>query len=190
MEKTAARNLLPISLLLLALFCAILFFAGFGAKQAQQPSAGNPALWYFAYGSNLHQPTMLARVGNWSSAMPATLYGYSRVFASRFANSTPYANIVRSANSSVDGALYLISQDSARTLDYYEGVPANYVRINVTAFANKTSVQAYAYQYSGGGFPSRPSQNYLWLISEGLRSFGYPDEIIEEAVQPKSPMPQ
>ena len=76
---------------------------------------------YFAYGSNLYVEQMKNRCPECEEISSATLLGWKL-------EEVLYANITKSKNHTVYGALYSISENDLNALDDYEGYPDFYNR--------------------------------------------------------------
>jgi len=90
-------------------------------------------VWYFAYGRNMNREVMLARNTSFSSERPAVLEGYKLVFNKIRDQSekSGFSNIVKDANSRVEGVAFEVTEDCLKNLDRPEGFfgknnPSNY----------------------------------------------------------------
>lgn len=118
-------------------------------------------MFYFAYGSNIHTPQMVARLGakNVGVVGLARLEGYQLAFAGRSsiwqggAVATILDDSMRSirtgcqnpgsAENCTHGLLYSVNPKSIAKLDRYEG--SAYERINVKVWHNGVKVDAFTY---------------------------------------------
>lgn len=100
---------------------------------------GKKRYLYFAYGSNLHKEQMKSRCPDSFALFTASLHGWKLV--ERY-----YADIEKSEQDSVNGALYLISENDLDPLDHYEGYPESYYREYVQVTSEDGSIyQALVY---------------------------------------------
>ncbi|KAI1417910.1 hypothetical protein F5Y13DRAFT_150038 [Hypoxylon sp. FL1857] len=89
-------------------------------QKAPRPSAREGGSLYFAYGSNLHLTQMANRCPASVFKGKAVLHGYRWQI-----NERGVANVVESAQDSVEGLLYLVTPKDERALDRSEGVSKN-----------------------------------------------------------------
>lgn len=80
---------------------------------------------YFAFGSNLDEEQMRARVGIFPKRKPAFLEDYKLVFNKKAAGliDKRYANIMPEKGSIVEGAIYILSEYQIELLDIEEVCP-------------------------------------------------------------------
>ena len=140
-------------------------------------------LWYFAYGSNLSTRRMKKLVGSWEDARRALLRGYKMGF---YAYSPHWGcgvlDLEEDPSSIVYGAVYLVSEDAARTLDRYEGVPTVSRRLHVTVEAEGMGrIEAYTYTHVNKRRFVQPAKHYLDSVLSGLREWGY-DSVAKEVL--------
>ena len=84
---------------------------------------------YFAYGSNLNIAQMRKRCPGAKPFSPAVLHGWKLV-------ERLYADIEEDEKSCVNGALFSITEEDLAELDYYEGYPDFYTRLEVMVTDN------------------------------------------------------
>jgi gamma-glutamylcyclotransferase (GGCT)/AIG2-like uncharacterized protein YtfP len=121
---------------------------------------------YFAYGMLTNTEVM---PGNSIRLGAATLFDYEREMLC-------YANVYESTNSSVEGILWLIDPNILDQLDYTEGYPTFYTRVERTVKFNGLSETAWVYtmtdesraRYKG----SMPGTHYVNLVTQGLAEDG------------------
>lgn len=137
-------------------------------------------VWYFAYGSNMHESAFLdrrrmepreCRVGR--------IAGYRLRFNldGRPKGKSAPANIEPDAEAEVWGVLYRISRGDLLRLDATEGVPGGRYR-HVWPDAEDLSGQrvlAVTYAARGNERDGNPSARYITLLREGARNHGLPD---------------
>jgi len=121
---------------------------------------------YFAYGANLNKAGMLRRCPGSKALSKAVLHGYKLVFKG-------CADIVPSANDSVPGALWEITEACRKSLDRFEGYPSFYIRKQVSVVRGDTgeTVEAMIYQMTGRRVLSPPYPSYLFSIITGRRNW-------------------
>jgi cation transport regulator ChaC len=140
-----------------------------------------PAIWYFAYGSNMSRAQMKSRAGQILEEQVGTLENYELLFNKKARGGSATANIRPAPGKRVCGVLYKIPEGALRSLDRFEGVPEHYRRIEVTAtggLGNTIPAQAYIATKVEKGL--RPAQHYLQTILQGAGEHGLPAEYIAE----------
>ena len=138
--------------------------------------------WYFAYGSNLKRERLRRRIGEWKGEQSTVLNDFTLTFAKGYDNhKSGYANIKPCANSQVEGAVYLISEDQFKTLDGYEGVASGvYKRRQVFVEVDGAPTPATTYEMNKQLCLLRPSTDYLNLVLDGLKEHGYAESTINK----------
>lgn len=138
--------------------------------------------WYFAYGSNLKKNRLKERIGHWKKDQKATLNGYRLTFAKRYCgHKNGKANIKKGPTGKVEGAICLISEDQFKKLDIKEGARIGvYKRIPVQVESRGETLNAQTYVMTREIYSSRPSPEYLYLITEGLKEHGYGSDVIDK----------
>ena len=147
---------------------------------------GRPSdkVWYFAYGSNMHEGTFVerrrikpieARVGR--------IVGYRLRFnlEGRPRGKAAPANICLDADHEVWGVLYKITRRDLLRLDSTEGIPGRGYRptwLNAMDI-DGNPVPAITYVATGKETDGNPSLRYISLLREGAKSHGLPDHWIE-----------
>ena len=142
-----------------------------------------PALWYFAYGSNLDAGTFLGR----RRMRPLdTRVAVLEHFELRFdlpvgPGERGVANVAAREGDAVWGAAYLLTLPEAERLDGTEGVPFGaYHRLDVEVLdQGGTRLDAFTYHSPRGVAGRMPSRRYLGLLLAGARLHGLPGEYIE-----------
>jgi cation transport regulator ChaC len=143
---------------------------------------GRPAdhVWYFAYGSNMHDSAFRVRRRilpfEWRAGrvkgyrLRFNLDGWPRDRAAP-------ANICPDRDAEVWGVLYRITRRDLLRLDSTEGVPgSDYVPTVVMAEDLKgCSVPAVTYSAAGNPADGAPSLRYITLLREGARAHGLPE---------------
>jgi cation transport regulator ChaC len=143
---------------------------------------GRPSdnIWYFAYGSNMHQGTFVERRGiKPLEFRVGRIAGYRLRFnlEGRPKGKAAPANICPDANHEVWGVLYKITRRDMLRLDSTEGVPGRGYRpmwLNA-ADEDGNPMTAIAYVALGKEIDGTPSRRYISLLREGARSHGLPE---------------
>lgn len=144
--------------------------------------SGRPAdaVWYFAYGSNMHESAFIERRGMRPSEWRA---GRVKGFRLRFnldgrpkGKAAP-ANISHDDANEVWGVLYKITGREMLRLNLSEGIPGKrYKPIWLDAEdADGRPLKAVTYIAQGNETDGRPSLRYITLLRDGARSHGLPD---------------
>jgi cation transport regulator ChaC len=139
-------------------------------------------LWYFAYGSNMHDAIFLER----RQMHPlATRWGWLDHY--RLCFNLPVgpgergaANLEAEAEARTCGMLYLLTPEECDRLDRTEGLQSNvYRRIPVEVLAEgKERIAAFTYQSSRTRSDRKPSARYLNLLLTGARRHQLPVEYV------------
>jgi cation transport regulator ChaC len=142
---------------------------------------GRPSdeIWYFAYGSNMHQGTFTERRGiRPLEARVGRIVGYRLRFnlEGRPAGKAAPANICPDSSQEVWGVLYRITRRDMLRLDSTEGVPGRGYRPMWldAGDADGNSLTAIAYVALGKEIDGTPSRRYISLLREGARAHGLP----------------
>ena len=122
---------------------------------------------YFAYGSNLNHKQMDYRCDGARYVKSHFLKGYKLCFSHMTRNTIyGHANIIKSKNSKVPGALWKISKKDEKELDGYEGVDYKYYSKHYFTL-NKSKVLVYIQDIY---YFQKPSSTYLHTIIEGYKN--------------------
>lgn len=153
-----------------------LWYRAWGMKLAGGPE---DPVWYFAYGSNLHDSAFLG----WRAMRPSEWrVGRIAGFRLRFnlggrpkGWSTP-ANVSRDEDAEVWGVLYRINRRELVRLNASEGVPGRGYSPLMLAVQDSegNAIDAVVYVADGGEEDSQPSLRYMTLLREGARAHGLP----------------
>ncbi len=140
------------------------------------------ALWYFAYGSNLHDAIFRERRGMRAHAVRrGWLDGFRLCFNLPVGpGERGVANIEPASGTSICGALYLLTPADCTRLDRTEGVHfGTYYRFDVDVRLDDGSTcAAFTYRSGSASVGRKPSPRYLGLLVEGARQRGLPDEYV------------
>ena len=131
---------------------------------------------YFAYGSNLNLFQMKRRCKDSFFLKKYELKGYRLNFRSKYRA----ADIEKSKNSLVPGALFEISKSDEKKLDVYEDYPILYKKLYFTYY-NKTvmtyiMVNKTEFRY--------PTERYLNVVKRGYKDCKLDMKYLKIALQP------
>ncbi len=131
---------------------------------------------YFAYGSNLNLFQMKRRCKDSVFLKKYELKGYRLNFRSKYRA----ADIEKSKNSLVPGALFEISKSDEKKLDVYEDYPILYKKLYFTYY-NKTvmtyiMVNKTEFRY--------PTERYLNVVKRGYKDCKLDMKYLKIALQP------
>ena len=131
---------------------------------------------YFAYGSNLNLFQMKRRCKDSVFLKKYELKGYKLNFRSKYRA----ADIEKSKNSLVPGALFEISKTDEKKLDVYEDYPILYKKLYFTYY-NKTvmtyiMVNKTEFRY--------PTERYLNVVKRGYKDCKLDMKYLKIALQP------
>ena len=131
---------------------------------------------YFAYGSNLNLFQMKRRCKDSVFLKKYELKGYKLNFRSKYRA----ADIEKSKNSLVPGALFEISKSDEKKLDVYEDFPVLYKKLYFTYY-NKTvmtyiMVNKTEFRY--------PTERYLNVVKRGYKDCKLDMKYLKIALQP------
>ena len=131
---------------------------------------------YFAYGSNLNLFQMKRRCKDSIFIKKYELKGYRLNFRSKYRA----ADIEKSKNSLVPGALFEISKSDEKKLDVYEDYPILYKKLYFTYY-NKTvmtyiMVSKTEFRY--------PTERYLNVVKRGYKDCKWNTKYLKVALQP------
>ena len=138
-----------------------------------------PETYYFAYGSNLHDPQMTRRCKDSVPVASCKLQGWRLVFRG-------VADIEYSGNDAdyVHGAIYKVSEWDESQLDIYEGFPNLYRKEYFDATMNDTGDKMHVmfYKMNNNGYAT-PPKGYFDTIADGFIHWDLETEKLEEAVR-------
>lgn len=160
----------------------LLVRAGIRLRRGRMPPASlSGPVWYFAYGSNMHERLFRERRHMaWHEARIGRVDGWRLVFTvsggHRPGLSAP-ANIVQAPGESVFGVLYRLPLRKFARLDNSEGRQYRYLWTEVEDSQGRR-IPAVTYQVAVAAAPGRPSPAYLNLIREAARQRGLPTDYI------------
>jgi gamma-glutamylcyclotransferase len=143
----------------------------------------NDEVWYFAYGSNMHDSAFRERRGmrplDWRAGR---IRGYRLRFNldGRPVGKAAPANICADPNGEVWGVLYKLTRRDLVRLDSTEGVPGRYYRHLWADAEDKEGclLKIVTYIAEGKDKDGDPSLRYLTLLRDGARAHGLPEQWI------------
>ena len=131
---------------------------------------------YFAYGSNLNLFQMKRRCKDSIFLKKYELKGYRLNFRSKYRA----ADIEKSKNSLVPGALFEISKSDEKKLDVYEDFPVLYKKLYFPYYNNKVMtyimVNKTEFRY--------PTERYLNVVKRGYKDCKLDMKYLKIALQP------
>ena len=132
---------------------------------------------YFAYGSNLNLFQMKRRCKDSVFLKKYELKGYRLNFRSKFRA----ADIEKSKNSLVPGALFEISKSDEKKLDVYEDFPILYKKYYFLHYGKKvmtyTMVKKSVFRF--------PTERYLNVVKRGYKDCKLDQKYLEQALLSK-----
>jgi gamma-glutamylcyclotransferase (GGCT)/AIG2-like uncharacterized protein YtfP len=136
-----------------------------------------PDRYYFAYGSNLHDPQMTRRCKDAVPHASCTLAGWRLVFRG-------VADIERgNPTDYVHGAIYKVSEWDEAQLDIYESFPSLYRKEYFDAVMESgETIPVMFYKMNTEGYGT-PPKGYFDTIADGFIHWGLETEKLEEAVR-------
>lgn len=143
---------------------------------------------YFSYGSNMNHLQMISRCPSATSLGTVYLEGYRLGFCGHSAmRCGGVANILRNGNSWTPGILWSISENDARSLDRFEGVPFQYQRTMVPLTINGSRIWALTYIMENNS-ETAPSEKYLNIIRDVYVTRGWKTRALDRLRKPKIPL--
>ncbi len=131
---------------------------------------------YFAYGSNLNLFQMKRRCKDSVFLKKYELKGYRLNFRSKYRA----ADIEKSKNSLVPGALFEISKSDEKKLDVYEDYPILYKKLYFTYY-NKTVMTYIMFNKTEFRYPT---ERYLNVVKRGYKDCKLDMKYLKIALQP------
>ena len=130
---------------------------------------------YFAYGSNLNLFQMKRRCKDSVFLKKYELKGYRLNFRSKYRA----ADIEKSKNSLVPGALFEISKSDEKKLDLYEDFPVLYNKIYFKYYNQKVMT----YIMNKKTYFRYPTEKYLNIIKQGYKDCGLDKSYLIKTLQ-------
>jgi len=129
-------------------------------------------IYYFAYGINTNLDQMAQRCPGAKCLGPATLPGYRFRFAG-------HADVVIDRKSSVEGVLWMLTEDCLVALDLLEGYPVYYNSDELEVEYDGGILLAEVYYMNPGVPDGAPSDSYLDMVVEGYKQNGIATDQID-----------
>ena len=133
-----------------------------------------------SYGSNISTRQMAYRCPDAVPVCAGVLKDYELVFQGRRGNA--HANVIPAEGKQVPIMVWLISAKDEATLDIYEGVRGGYYRrefVYVETEHGAMNGLIYVMNPCPYNYPSRA---YFDVIEEGYEEFGFPVNVLDEAL--------
>jgi gamma-glutamylcyclotransferase (GGCT)/AIG2-like uncharacterized protein YtfP len=139
--------------------------------------------YYFAYGSNMNHEQMKDRCPGSRFLKRVYLSNYKFVYDGYSSlRKGAVANIVRSENDTVWGALFEVDSECLKSLDRYEGFPTYYQKETVEVQDDqdkKYNALVYLREPREVG---KPSDEYRKVVLEGAKNCELPKEYIDRFI--------
>lgn len=143
--------------------------------------------YYIAYGSNLNEAQMRQRCPGAKRIAAGTLEGYRITFRSNWRIGV--ANIEPRKGSSVPVGIWAISAQNEKSLDRYEGFPTLYTKETVRIkLPDLRTVDAIIYVMPPHRPWAKPSADYLNVIKQGYKDFGFDNRKLIYAARNPTPL--
>ena len=127
-------------------------------------------LRYFCYGSNLNVSQMKQRCPGARPMSAAILDGYRLEFQGN-ASGCGYCTVEPDKGKRTQGGLWSITEQDLKRLDFYEGFPTLYRRINVPVQTEFGVEIAMTYQMTAGHPLAMPTDWYVNVCLDGYEDF-------------------
>ncbi len=138
-------------------------------------------IWYFAYGSNLNKKQVIERINDYKKSKPAILKDYKLTFnIYSDARNGGVADIIKSENDKVYGAIYLIPKKDYEKVEKTGLMSGRYKKKEVNVLVNEEIISAKTFEVVNKNDFIKPSESYLNTIIEGLKDHGYNNEVIRK----------
>ncbi len=172
-ERIASRG---IGFILAWLLVFVSWFPCCAAAGKEDPGDLSDIVYYFAYGSNMDAVQMERRCPGSTFLGRASLEGYGFVYdGMSVTRKGPVANIVKSPEDVVWGALFILSRRDIASLDRYEGYPTAYDRGILKVRDDSGHIYeavVYMRSYRNSGMPH---EDYRDIVVQGAIDRGLPD---------------
>ena len=159
---------------------ARIWYRAWGLRLEGQP---HEAVWYFAYGANMHDSAFRERRGMQPAEWRVGRIGGYRLrfnLDGRPKGRSAPANITEDPEREVWGVLYCITRRDLVRLNASEGIPGwRYRPIELVAEdMDGNALTVVGYIAEGNVEDGNPSLRYITLLREGARKHGLPDHWI------------
>lgn len=137
--------------------------------------------YYLAYGSNLNVEQMACRCPASRIVGTAVINGWELLFKGSKTGS--YLTIERNDEGAVPVAIWAVTGNDEKALDFYEGYPSFYYKkdFTVTEQATGKVIKAFAYIMDERRPLGRPSDFYVATCMQGYRRFGFDENVLRTA---------
>jgi gamma-glutamylcyclotransferase (GGCT)/AIG2-like uncharacterized protein YtfP len=136
-------------------------------------------LHYFAYGSNMSRIQMAERCPGATLRVAGALHGYRIAFTRHSERRRGgVADVVRSAESSVWGLVFVVDEAHRDALDRHEGHPHDYQRIAVTVATQEGPIDAFSYEVVTKVDFVPPTEDYVALMLQAAGEHAFPDPYV------------
>lgn len=133
-------------------------------------------MYYFAYGSNLYERRMRARVPSASVVDAARLPGYELAFRKCGADGSMKCDLDPASPETVWGVVYHIDADELALLDAAEGEGYERIEVTVMPIGGQPMIDAVTYRARREWIDEgRPFDWYRDLVVAGARQHGLPE---------------
>ena len=139
-------------------------------------------LRYFCYGSNLNVEQMKRRCPSARPIGAGVLEGYRLEFQGN-SSGCGYCTIEPDKAKRTQGGLWVITERCLKALDWYEGYPNLYRRINVPVQTEEGIVIAMTYQMTAGHPLALPTDYYVDICLDGYEDFGLDKRAFRAAIR-------
>jgi gamma-glutamylcyclotransferase (GGCT)/AIG2-like uncharacterized protein YtfP len=137
--------------------------------------AGRRSRLYFAYGSNMHEPSMRIRCPRSRMVGTGCLRGWRFII-----NAQGYASVVAAADGEVWGVLWLVAPRDETALDHYEDVDDGlYRKASAIAHTSRGDRRDVLVYIATDQRPGRPRQGYMPLLLSAAARAGLPARYID-----------
>ena len=143
--------------------------------------------FYIAYGSNLNIPQMQARCPSARVVGTSEIPGYRLLF--KGSKTGAYLTIEKETGFSVPVAVWDVTKKDEESLDYYEGFPDFYYKVEMKLpikgikTGKVRTRSAFVYIMHEERKPGIPSRFYVNTCLEGYASFGFDENVLTEALR-------
>lgn len=140
--------------------------------------------YYLAYGSNLDTTSFYKRCPNAKLVTTATMQGYKLSFKRLNELSNTYLTIEKDESSEIPIAIYKISTEDEKALDYYESIHTNlYYKVETELLLHNQRVLTLTYIMNDSSIYGLPSDDYYKLVRKGYMEHDFDIKYLEEALQ-------
>lgn len=139
-----------------------------------------------AFGSNLNLRQMAMRCPTAKVYGTGVIHGYRLLFKGAPGNA--YLTIEPRKNSKVPVVLWDLQPEDEKALDRYEGYPSFYGKESIPVELDRGEIIAAKVYIMTDKIPERihlnlPSHQYLNIVQEGYKEFGFPNRYLGEALE-------